>query len=902
MQPVSTGLVDLDDSETETMPAKRPRAMDRAPTPSVFPLGWVAEALLDLQLMPGGTVATEQYLTNAMCATSRRDAELELYVALRAVSRDVSLATAGLLEMDHVDTTLQCLAEWMPPVLAHASQSLVAAAVFGAAVSTRLRADAEAMLSQLTESSSPPRCEQCAIFTLAMGRTAPKCECTPARFHGLTQGVIAFRLRAAEHAEESIQRLAALCFDVGLVRGAIRALRRFRAIASAVGEGLRERELNWEAAGATPYTRMQDAGAIGDYNTSHWRFICDLLLRLFGAGTSHRARSETAALRAGLISFTPEVWFRRDARPPARAVQHFPTNCRALTSLLERSARTAGMACMVDLSYAFIDEEQTRVVYNLAAGAMPFEDWRRQADLGARLRAARKLALALEELSAVGIRGPVSADCIMILGAGGEEERPVLLDRGAFSFDGRGAPEYRETAGKLIASLLTVDVPPLGRMGAVAEAAGTLALQMPASLGGIVAALDRAMQSDHCTACQGNIEPAPPGAPCPWAACDDGHYACGKCLGRYIQQTPRVTQTEYGWQVKCMCCPLPLLPARLVACLSARACQQWQRRIGDAEGVAPPISGSDAVALNESQNMRCPACSAVFLDFDGCLALTCEACHRIFCGACLVYVAPNHDDPWTRIRFAGAWLGVSGPRADCCISGEATRGAFDVASVAWAFVAVASFAAFLAAASADTVGFAFGIAWIISVLSGVCTNWAGAFEGVASAGPVLFPAGEPPCRPLLESTGRGCAVRDAEEAAGERVAPRSALAAARAHVFCPVTRGAVTRGGATTGYADEERAVAVGEEVAPEAEVDMMDSPSAALLYFEFQRAEMRTLTSQTFTLSRHMTIVVVWYLSPLGGSPMNCGISRLAVARGLVGLLYHNSKEPFNGSNIPSL
>mmetsp|Transcript_75679 Transcript_75679/g.204365 ORF Transcript_75679/g.204365 Transcript_75679/m.204365 type:complete len:99 (+) Transcript_75679:595-891(+) len=34
--------------------------------------------------------------------------------------------------------------------------------------------------------------------------------------------------------------------------------------------------------------------------------------------------------------------------------------------------------------------------------------------------------------------------------------------------------------------------------------------------------------------------------------------------------------------------------------------------------------------------LRCPRCSAAFVDFDGCLALTCYRCRGAFCGLCLM--------------------------------------------------------------------------------------------------------------------------------------------------------------------------------------------------------------------------------------------------------------------------
>jgi len=159
------------------------------------------------------------------------------------------------------------------------------------------------------------------------------------------------------------------------------------------------------------------------------------------------------------------------------------------------------------------------VVWYDIGGAVPLEEWRRRADLEARLRVARKLATALIGLAVIGIAGPVSANCIMILGEGGEAE-PAILDRGAFTFDGRRTAEYGSTAWELVASLLAAlgGERHAGRMGAVAEAASTLALQARMALGGIVPALDRVLQSEQCTVCLGTVT-----APRLGAACDNQH-------------------------------------------------------------------------------------------------------------------------------------------------------------------------------------------------------------------------------------------------------------------------------------------------------------------------------------------------------------------------------------------
>jgi hypothetical protein len=44
---------------------------------------------------------------------------------------------------------------------------------------------------------------------------------------------------------------------------------------------------------------------------------------------------------------------------------------------------------------------------------------------------------------------------------------------------------------------------------------------------------------------------------------------------------------------------------------------------------------------NDILNLKCPHCSAVFLDFTGCCAVTCETCKGEFCGLCQKAEANN---------------------------------------------------------------------------------------------------------------------------------------------------------------------------------------------------------------------------------------------------------------------
>jgi len=535
-------------------------------------------------------------------------------------------------------------------VLLHASPALAVAAECAAAVSDDYRADLEALLSELQRVAPPPDCKQCAVFTLTFGRATSSCECASPQFYGLHAEVLRYRKHTAEHAAASLARLDAIGLSSSsTIRDAVEALGRFGSIARGLAENQRKEQTTWAGAlggAGGRWERLDRFDLRGEYTSSPFNFIRALLDRLVGTGPPDGAQEATAAVRAGLLSFRPEAWAPpwRHGGAWQRVSMHGPVR-----RLLERAEATAGLAGVAGLSHAHL-EAGAMVVWYDVSGAVPLEEWRRRADLVARLRVARKLATALVGLAAVGIAGPMSANCMMILGEGGEAE-PAILDRGAFTFDGRRAAEYGSTAWELVVSLLAArgGERHSGRMGAVAEAASAPALQARMALGGIVPALDRVLQSEQCTVCLGTVT-----APRLGAACDNQHYACGECLDAYVgQQDARITQTEHGMQVQCMCCPLPLPPARLVPCLSPIGCHRWQRRIGDAQ--APPpgaragagagagAADSDENALAESLHLRCPSCDAVFFDFDGCLSLNCKSCNAIFCGACLAYVAPGDE-------------------------------------------------------------------------------------------------------------------------------------------------------------------------------------------------------------------------------------------------------------------
>jgi len=54
--------------------------------------------------------------------------------------------------------------------------------------------------------------------------------------------------------------------------------------------------------------------------------------------------------------------------------------------------------------------------------------------------------------------------------------------------------------------------------------------------------------------------------------------------------------------------------------------------------------------LNETNNKYCPNCRTVFIDFEGCVKLTCNQCGIYFCGLCLDYCNSDADTTYSHIN------------------------------------------------------------------------------------------------------------------------------------------------------------------------------------------------------------------------------------------------------------
>lgn len=62
--------------------------------------------------------------------------------------------------------------------------------------------------------------------------------------------------------------------------------------------------------------------------------------------------------------------------------------------------------------------------------------------------------------------------------------------------------------------------------------------------------------------------------------------------------------------------------------------------------------------------LQCPRCSAAFLDFDGCFALTCSRCVCGFCAWCLQDCGNDAHQHVATCQFNSARRGVHGSRAE----------------------------------------------------------------------------------------------------------------------------------------------------------------------------------------------------------------------------------------------
>jgi hypothetical protein len=130
--------------------------------------------------------------------------------------------------------------------------------------------------------------------------------------------------------------------------------------------------------------------------------------------------------------------------------------------------------------------------------------------------------------------------------------------------------------------------------------------------------------------------------------CGEGHSICAECFESYLEAefTKEITSL-YKTKGKIIC-PYPTCNSiynslQIVGC-GEHIAAQWLKifhRMGELEGVnSIRAAHSDAFRdlrnrIHDALNLSCPKFGKVFLDYDGCDAVTCSVCSQPFCGLCL---------------------------------------------------------------------------------------------------------------------------------------------------------------------------------------------------------------------------------------------------------------------------
>jgi len=143
--------------------------------------------------------------------------------------------------------------------------------------------------------------------------------------------------------------------------------------------------------------------------------------------------------------------------------------------------------------------------------------------------------------------------------------------------------------------------------------------------------------------------------------CSSGHKTCNKCLQTFMEiqsTTPEaVTKCTYD---KCK------KPLKMNFEIQSKMLEQCMKQISDLTVRIQKV-GKDTNDINNKQYsltvnaliqdlhkhirtkyandlvLKCPKCAVAFIDFDGCLALTCENCKAGFCALCLENCGDAHN-------------------------------------------------------------------------------------------------------------------------------------------------------------------------------------------------------------------------------------------------------------------
>jgi hypothetical protein len=621
------------------------------------------------------------FLKAMVDANRRVDALKMCFLALSTIHHQLAIANQLVARIKRAKAEA-ALAEWIPMAmqLYRLGRFQIDEAACGAALVELLYTDGRHTLRQLEVAPLP--CATCALFG-ATGLAPPPCECPPRPPNPEIERIRQDAWMGAVAQEVCLDKLTLDTSELGALLSVLALLDTCLA-QSALGT---QRDWTATADKGVALRRLSDLDATAGFDASvHFPAVQTVYLRLVGFGVSDLAQEETAVLHAGLLSFSPgrqppafqlKAWQKRDGvvlplvgRGGRQSVAlQFHTADRSASAQLGRVAAYAQIDGVAGIDWVYPSAATTCVVYAIPAGGVSLDSWLDLSpppNLARRLRVARDLAALVEKLKAVGVFVDVDAACAFVVDADGPAERLVIVDGGTFGFDGRYA---RACAHSLWLTIGTVLDPPVNEANtqrelAVAGATSDLLewidqlqfdqLRPGALVGDAVAALDRIESAQWCGAC---LCPtlAPTDAPrcVQGAPCAAGHFACAECLGVYVgvPGVGVVLPASGAWQLKCYMCPLPIDMTLLAPCLTRPQCLAYQRRLADATHVQAqtdavaraqvPLVDEHTHALDESQNLRCPQCDAVFLDFDGCLSVHCLRCDRHFCAACLEFHGPS---------------------------------------------------------------------------------------------------------------------------------------------------------------------------------------------------------------------------------------------------------------------
>jgi ankyrin repeat protein len=131
-------------------------------------------------------------------------------------------------------------------------------------------------------------------------------------------------------------------------------------------------------------------------------------------------------------------------------------------------------------------------------------------------------------------------------------------------------------------------------------------------------------------------------------SCSNNHKVCKECLQKWIK-----TNINQYLQIKCVECD-EFYPKKDI--LQYFPEDTIENFFSEKQIELPKTKTEIDIIeyyknlLDETKNMCCPNCRTVFLDFDGCVKLTCNNCGIFFCGLCINYSDNNKDNVYSHIN------------------------------------------------------------------------------------------------------------------------------------------------------------------------------------------------------------------------------------------------------------